>query len=183
LAGPTRADARRNRDRLVQVAAAAYAAGDGQVSLESIARDAGVGIGTLYRHFPSRESLVEAVYRVELAEVSDAAAALLERHSPAVALRRWMARYAEFVATKKGMADTLRAVFDSGAMQVSDTRENITNAVDALLTAGAADGSLRSDVRAEDVVSSLIGIVLASGSPEQTRRMLDLLVDGIVASR
>lgn len=180
---PTRADARRNRDRLLEVAAAGFAAGDASVSLEFIAREAGVGIGTLYRHFPSREALVEAVYRAELAEVSAAADTLLERHPPATALRRWMARYAEFVVTKKGMADTLRAVFDSGAMQVSDTRENITNAVEALLSAGAADNSLRNDVRAEDVVSSLIGIVLASGSSEQTRRMLDLLVDGIVATR
>lgn len=180
---PARADARRNRDRLLEVAAAAFAAGDASVSLESVARDAGVGIGTLYRHFPSREALVEAVYRAELAEVSAAADALLERHPPAIALRRWMARYAEFVVTKKGMADTLRAVFDSGAMQLNDTRENITNAVQALLAAGAADGTLRDDVRAEDVVSSLIGIVLASGSPEQSQRMLDLLVDGIVTAR
>lgn len=176
----TRSDARRNRDRLLEVAAAAFGAADGkQVSLESIARDAGVGIGTLYRHFPSRESLVEAVYRTELAEVAAAAEDLSQQHPPEVALRRWMDRYASFVAAKRGMADSLRAMLESGAVEPSQTRASIVGAVELLLRAGAEDGSLRSDVLAEDVVSSLLGIFLASASPEQTGRMLDLLVAGI----
>ena len=90
-----RADAHRNRERLLETATAAFTAADGTtVSLEAIARDAGVGIGTLYRHFPNREALVEAVYRTELAEVAASAGQLLERHPPVVALRRWMDRYA-----------------------------------------------------------------------------------------
>jgi AcrR family transcriptional regulator len=181
LAGSARSDARRNREKLLEVATAAFAAAaDGRpVALESIARDAGVGIGTLYRHFPNREALVEAIYRSELAEVAAAAATLLKRHPPATALRRWMDRYASFVAAKRGMAESLHAMFDSGAMQPNDTRARITGAVDLLLQAGADDGSLRSDVEADDVVSSLIGIFLASGSPEQTGRLLDLLVAGV----
>ncbi|MEZ0349453.1 TetR/AcrR family transcriptional regulator [Mycobacterium sp. pR1184] len=180
MTGSPRSDARRNREKLLAVATAAFATADGRtVSLESIARDAGVGIGTLYRHFPSREALVEAVFRAELAEVAAAAERLLDRHPPRIALRRWMDRYAGFVAAKRGMAETLHAIFDSGAMQPSHTRESITGAVDLLLRAGADDGSLRDDVRADDVVSSLIGIFLASGSPEQSGRMLDLLVAGI----
>ena len=151
------------------------------VTLEAIARDAGVGIGTLYRHFPNREALVEAIYRTELAEVAAAAERLLKRHPPKTALRRWMDRYASFVAAKRGMAESLHAMFDSGAMQPSQTRDSIAGAVDLLLRAGADDGSLRSDVQADDVVSSLIGIFLVSGSPEQTGRMLDLLVAGIAA--
>src|ERR1700742_1510643 len=95
LVQPTRSDARRNRDKLLEVATAAFAGADGRaVSLESIARDAGVGIGTLYRHFPNREALVEAISRAELAEVAAAAAQLLRRHPPKTALRRWMDRYA-----------------------------------------------------------------------------------------
>ena len=180
MAESVRADARRNRDRLLEVATAAFATAQGRpVSLESIARDAGVGIGTLYRHFPNREALVEAIYRAELAEVAAAAEQLLKRHPPQTALRRWMDRYASFVAAKRGMAESLHAIFDSGAMEPSQTRDSIVGAVDALLQAGADDGTLRSDVQADDVVSSLIGIFLASGSPDQTARMLDLLAAGI----
>lgn len=179
---PTRSDARRNRDRLLAVATAAFADAHGRpVSLESIAREAGVGIGTLYRHFPSRELLIEAVYRAELAEVVAAADRLLAEHPPKTALRRWMDRYASFVAAKRGMAESLHAIFDSGAMEPSQTRDSIVGAVGMLLRAGADDGSLRSDVQPDDVVSSLIGIFLASGSPEQTGRMLDLLVAGVAA--
>ncbi len=180
MASAVRSDARRNREKLLEVATAAFAAAEGRpVSLESIARDAGVGIGTLYRHFPSREALVEAVYRSELAEVAAAAEQLLERHPPATALRRWMDRYATFVAAKRGMAESLYAIFDSGAFAPNLTRDSIVGAVDSLLRAGADDGQLRPDVLADDVVSSLIGIFLASSSPEQTSRMLDLLVAGV----
>jgi AcrR family transcriptional regulator len=180
LAEPIRSDARRNREKLLQVATAAFATAEGRpVSLEAIAREAGVGIGTLYRHFASREALVEAIYRAELAEVAAAAGLLLERHPPKIALRRWMDRYASFVAAKRGMAESLHAIFDSGAMEPSQTRASIAGAVDMLLRAGADDASLRSDVQADDVVSSLIGIFMASGSPEQTGRLLDLLVAGV----
>jgi AcrR family transcriptional regulator len=180
LAGSVRSDARRNREKLLEVATAAFAAADGRpVSLESIARDAGVGIGTLYRHFPNREALVEAIYRTELAEVAAAAEQLLKRHPPKTALRRWMDRYASFVAAKRGMADSLRAMVDSGALEINEMHARIVAATDTLLRAGAEDGSLRSDVQADDVVSSLIGIFLASGSPEQTGRMLDLLAAGV----
>ncbi|MFZ1165317.1 TetR/AcrR family transcriptional regulator [Mycobacterium sp.] len=178
-----RSDARRNREKLLEVATAAFATADGQpASLEAIARDAGVGIGTLYRHFPNRQALVEAVYRSELAEVAAAAGKLLKRHPAKTALRRWMDRYANFVAAKRGMAESLHAMFDSGAMQPSQTRASLAGAVELLLRAGADDGSLRSDVPADDVVSSLIGIFLVSGSPEQRGRMLDLLVAGVATS-
>ena len=184
MAEPIRSDARRNREKLLHVATAAFATAQGRpVSLESIARDAGVGIGTLYRHFPNREALVEAIYRAELAEVAAAAEQLLRRYPSKTALRRWMDRYAGFVAAKRGMAESLHAIFDSGGMEPSQTRDSIVGAVDMLLAAGADDGSLRSDVQADGVVSSLIGIFLASGSPEQTGRMLDLLVAGLVAAR
>ena len=179
-----RADAHRNRERLLDAATAAFAAADGTVvSLEAIARDAGVGIGTLYRHFPNREALIEAVYRTELAEVSASAAELLAHHPPVTALRHWMNRYASFVAAKQGMAESLSAMFASGAVERGDTRASIVGAVNTLLSAGAADGSLRSDVAADDVVSSLIGIAIASHSGEQAQRMRALLVDGLVVKR
>ena len=126
MAEPIRSDARRNREKLLQVATAAFATAAGRpVSLEAIARDAGVGIGTLYRHFANREALVEAVFRAELAEVAEAAEQLLKRYPPKVALRRWMDRYANFVAAKRGMAESLHAIFDSGAMRAQpDSRQH-----------------------------------------------------------
>jgi AcrR family transcriptional regulator len=179
-----RADAHRNRERLLEAATAAFAGADGTVvSLEAVARAAGVGIGTLYRHFPSREALVEAVYRTELAEVSASAADLLEHHAPVAALRHWMDRYASFVAAKQGMAESLGAMFASGAVEPSDTRASIVGAVETLLRAGGADATLRSDVSADDVVTSLIGIAIASHSADQAHRMRNLLVDGLVAAR
>lgn len=183
MADAVRADARRNRERILEVAARAFGAAGGPVSLEGIARDAGVGIGTLYRHFPSREALVEAVYRAELAEVAATAEELVRTHPPVEALRLWMDRYAMFVATKRGMAESLKAIFDSGAVTAGDTRAGVVGAVGALLAAGADDGSLRSDVSADDVVTGLLGIMLASASAEQCGRMFDLLLAGLVTTR
>jgi AcrR family transcriptional regulator len=183
LVDSVRSDARRNREKLLEVATAAFAAAEGRpVSLESIARDAGVGIGTLYRHFPNREALVEAIYRTELADVAATAEQLLKRHPPKTALRRWMDRYAGFVAAKRGMAESLRALFEQGAVRPSQTKASTVGAVDLLLRAGADDGTLRSDVPADDVVSSLLGIFLVSDSPEQTGRLLDLLVAGLATA-
>lgn len=179
-----RSDARRNRDLLLSTAAKAFAASDGEVSLQAIARDAGVGIGTLYRHFPTREALVEAVYRAELTELSASAASILAKTAcPVVALRRWIERYTAFVSTKQGMAETLRAVFESGVMERNETRASLVGAVEMLLRAGADDESLRQDIQPDDVVSSLLGISLASSSSEQTQRMIDLLVDGLTGTR
>jgi len=175
LAGSVRSDARRNREKLLEVATAAFAAADGRpVSLESIARDAGVGIGTLYRHFPNRQALVEAIYRTELAEVAAAAEQLLKRHPPKTALRRWMDRYATFVAAKRGMAESLHAIFESGAMEPSQTRDSIIGAVDMLLRAGADDGSLRSDVQADDVLNAS-GFIFAT--PENLAAMSGRMKD------
>jgi AcrR family transcriptional regulator len=173
---PLRADARRNRDALLRAATAGFTAGD-DPTLEKIARDAGVGIGTLYRHFPTREALVEAVYRTELTAVCESVSDLLAAHEPAVALREWMDRYAEFVTTKRGMAETFRAMVADGTVVAVRTRESITGAVATLLAAGAADGSLRGDVEADDVVTVLVGIFVATqGSDDRARvgRLLDL---------
>ena len=178
---PRRADARRNRERLLTAAAAAFAAG-GDPSLEKVARDAGVGIGTLYRHFPSREALVEAVYRGELAAVCAAADDLLAEHEPAAALRLWLDRYADFVATKRGMADTFRAMVGDGTLASARTRESVDGAVATLLAAGARAGSLRGDVEPDDVVTLLVGTFVAvDGLDDRARvaRLLDLVCDGL----
>jgi AcrR family transcriptional regulator len=179
---PLRADAQRNRDRLLEVAVRAFSSGGPDVTLESIARDAGVGIGTLYRHFPTREALIEAAYRSELARLCDSAAGLLQTRRADVALRAWMDRFIDYLATKHGMADALRAVIASGGDPFALSRESLTAAVATLLAAGAADGSLRSDVAPADILASLSGVSLAAGAPEQrdqAGRLLDLLLDGL----
>jgi len=177
-----RADAERNRARLLDAARAAFAAGQETVTLEQIAKDADVGIGTLYRHFPTREALVEALYRRELADLCASADELLAAYAPEQALRAWMDRFAGYVAAKREMAETLRAVFASGAMTVSQAREQLTAAVATILHAGAAAGTLRDDVRPEDVVAMVVGIFTATslaGGREQLERMFDLLMDAV----
>ncbi|WP_129770186.1 TetR/AcrR family transcriptional regulator [Streptomyces sp. L-9-10] len=183
---PVRADARRNREKLLAVARAAFAAADDTVALESIAREAGVGIGTLYRHFPTREALVEAVYAAELDDVATSAPGLLDELPPEAALRAWMDRYAGFVATKRGMIDTLRTGWASGRIATPTTRERITAAIGTILAEGARTGSLRADVDPEDVTTLLLGVFLstaAGGTPERTGRLLDLVVDALRPSR
>ena len=177
-----RADAERNRARLLEAAKEAFASGSTPVTLEQVARDAGVGIGTLYRHFPTREALVEALYRKELADLCAAADGLLATRSPERALRAWMDLFADYVAAKREMAETLRAVFAAGTVTVSGAREELTVAVATMLDAGVADGTLRDDVRPEDVVAMVVGAFTATslaGGQEQRARMFDLLVDAV----
>lgn len=179
---PLRADAQRNRDTLLIAARTAFAGADDTVPLEGIARDAGVGIGTLYRHFPTRESLVEAVYAAELDDVTTSAQALLARLTPDLALHAWLHRYAAFVATKRGMADTLRAGWASGRITTPKTRERITAAIGTIIEAGAQAGSLRGDVDPDDVTAMLLGVFLSTAlttDADQTGRLLDLVADAL----
>jgi AcrR family transcriptional regulator len=178
---PLRSDARRNRDKIVAVARSAFTVADDTVPLEGIAREAGVGIGTLYRHFPTREALVEAVYAAELDDVTDSAPAMLGEFPPDVALRAWLDRYAQFFMVKRGMINTLRAGWSAGRI-TPRTRERINAVVTMFLSAGARSGSLRADVQADDVTAMLLGIFLSTApndTPEQTGRLLDLLVDAV----
>ena len=177
-----RADAQRNRQRLIDAAVAAFSAGQDPVALESIARDAGVGIGTLYRHFPSRAALVEAVYRSELDRLCRGAEELLTSLDPAAALRAWMERYVDFVRTKRGMAEALREAVASGSITSSQTRAGLNTAIEMLLGAGAAAGTLRADVPPDDICSAMAGVALTAGAPrqhEQALRLLDLIMAGL----
>jgi AcrR family transcriptional regulator len=177
-----RADAERNRARLLDAAKAAFAAGKAPVTLEQIARDAEVGIGTLYRHFPTREALVEALYRKELADLCAGAGELLKTRAPERALRAWMDLFADYVSAKREMADALRVVFAAGTVTVSQAREELTVAVRTIFDAGVADGTLRDDVRPEDVVVMIVGTFTATslaGGQEQRARMFDLLSDAV----
>lgn len=179
---PLRADARRNRDRLVEVAARAFAKEGPEVTLEAIAREAGVGIGTLYRHFATREELVEAAYRSELAKLCGSAVELLETTEPDAALRAWMDGFVHYMTTKRGMSDALRALIASGGDPFSHSRAMLTAAIADLLQAGIAVDVLRADVEPADLLFSLSGLSLAATTSEHRARMarlLDLLMDGL----
>jgi AcrR family transcriptional regulator len=177
---PLRADAQRNRDRLVETAVHAFSQ-DGDVTLDAIAKTAGVGIGTLYRHFPTREALVEAAYRNELEKLTEAAPELLESMDAEKALRAWMDRFVVYMTAKRGMGDALKALIASGVNPFAHSRELITNALRQLLTASVKAGAIRPDADVEDVFMGLAGVSMVSDQlpREQAGRLLDLIMDGL----
>ncbi|MFL6137067.1 MAG: TetR/AcrR family transcriptional regulator [Frankiaceae bacterium] len=178
---PLRADAQRNRDKLLLAATEAFAQEGAAVALEAVAARAGVGIGTLYRHFPNREALIVEACRHEVESLCSRAATLLAALPPDQALQEWMERFAQYVATKRGMGDALRSTV-AGSPLLGETRGRIVDALRLLMAAGAADGSLRDDVAPEDVMRAM-GTVwhLPTGPCRQddVRRLLGLLLDGL----
>ncbi len=177
-----RADATRNRTHLLDVATQVFASADTEPSMRAIAREAGVGIGTLYRHFPTRESLVDAVYRDQVTRLTHGADELLAQMPPPAALRRWMDLFGDWIATKNGMRDTLLAMVESGDIAHAHTRTELLAAIDALLDAGRATGELRADITAEDIAANLIGIFTVAHPPDhnaRASRLLNILTDGL----
>ena len=181
-ARPLRADARRNREKLLAAATEAFAEEGEDVALETIAARAGVGIGTLYRHFPSRDALVVAAYQHEVDSLCAAAEDLLRSQPADEALRAWAERFADYIATKRAMADALRSAVASDSPLYAETRERILGALRLLLDAGAAAGTLRADVDPEDVLRVISAIWYLPGGPqwrEDVGRMLHLVIDGL----
>ena len=179
---PLRADAQRNRDKLVEVAAQTFAADGVDASLEEIAKRAGVGIGTLYRHFPTREHLVEVVYRREVEGLCHAAEELTREHPADVALELWMQRFVDYIATKRGLATSLRLLLTTNSTLFSDTSGRVSGAMRNLIEAAAAAGKIRADVDASDVMHALGGIYSAPNTPEwrdRSGRLVKLLMDGL----
>jgi AcrR family transcriptional regulator len=175
-----RADAQRNRDKLLTAAVELFAQEGTDVSLEAVAKRAGVGIGTLYRHFPTRDALLEATYRNEVAQLSDAADELLAAHPADEALALWMDRFVAYAGAKKGMGNALRAMVSSYDLFADARRMNIA-AIERLLAAGAREGTLRSDVAAEDVLHAMGAIWSLGGDgwDDCARRLLQLIMDGL----
>ena len=177
-----RADASRNRDTLLAAATRAFAAAETEPSMRAIAREAGVGIATLYRHFPTRESLVDAVYHDQVERLTVGARELLGQLPPAEAMRRWMNLFGGWLMTKHGMTSTLLAMIESGEIALAQTRAELLDVITTILEAGRAAGDLRADVTAEDIAASLLGIFTVAGKPEhrpQADRLLNLLMDGL----
>lgn len=150
--------------------------------MRAIAREAGVGIATLYRHFPNREALVDAVYRDQVARLTTGAHDLIAQLPPPAALRRWMDLFGDWIATKNGMLHTLVAMVESGEIAHAQTRYELLAAIDDILDAGRLTGELRADVSAEDIAAGLIGIFTVAKPPEhdaRANRLLNILMDGL----
>ena len=177
-----RADAVRNRELVLEAAKAVFNAGGPDASLEAVARRAGVGIGTLYRHFPTREALFEAVYRREVEQLGELAEQLKNEAAPVDALRHWLRSNVEFVATKKGMSAALALAVQSSSELHAYSFDRLTKAIGALLDRAVAAGEIRSDISPEDILRALVGMCYMHDQPgwqATVLRLLDVFVDGL----
>jgi AcrR family transcriptional regulator len=177
-----RADAVRNRERVLEAAKEVFSAGGPEASLEAVARTAGVGIGTLYRHFPTREALFEAVYRREVQQLADLAEKLKQEAEPLDALRRWMRSNVRFVATKKGMTAALALAAYKPSELFSFSFDRLTRAVGGLLDRAIAAGEIRDDISPEDLIRALVGMCYMHDQPgwqTSVLRLVDVFIDGL----
>jgi AcrR family transcriptional regulator len=181
-----RADARRNRDSLLEAAKAAFAEVGAEASLDEIARRAGVGIGTLYRHFPTRDAVVEAVYRREVQQLADAAPRLVESLPPAEALRAWMRLFIDYIAAKKVIAPALKSSVGGGSAVYADSSVRINEAMALLVERARARGDIRPNADSADLLRALVGFAYVNSAPDweaSARRLIDLLIDGLRSQR
>jgi AcrR family transcriptional regulator len=181
-----RADSILNRERLLEAAAEIFAAGGAQASLEAVARRAEVGIGTLYRHFPTREALFEAVYRREVDQLADLADRLAREPDPVEALRAWLHAQVHLVAAKKGMIEGLQLAAHASSELKAYSFERLIRALSALLERGIAARAIRSDVSADDVLRAIVGLIYAQGGGDwqaPALRLVDVFVDGLRARK
>ena len=179
---PLRSDARGNREALLTAAREAFLTGDADAHVKEIARQAGVAVGTLYRHFDTREALVEAVYRQEVDELCAAPGELLDRHAPDEALRRFLLLLVEHAAVGKGMAVALESITATDSPVFDDARTQMEKALDRLLDAGTAAGTLRHDVGGRTLLRALGGICAmrpTEGWRDEAAHITAILFDGL----
>lgn len=177
-----RADAIRNRERVLEAAKAVFSRGGTEAGLESVARQAGVGIGTLYRHFPTREALYEAVYRREVEQLAELACQLVAAMPPLVGLRRWIGALVEFVGTKKGMAAALALAAHKPPDLMAHTSARMHDAIGTLLRPAAEAGEIRRDIGAEDLLRTVIGLCYLQEGPgwqDRVMRLIDVFLEGM----
>jgi AcrR family transcriptional regulator len=181
-----RADAERNRLLLMETAKTVFADKGSSASLEEIARIAGVGIGTLYRHFPTRDALVSAIYRNETAQLAAAAKSLAETHPPVEALRLWLVQFVDYVVTKHGMSEVLDSLVGGTSELYADSADLIIGAVNLLVDRAVATGEIRLAMDPLDILRALAGGASISCGPawrDAARQLIDILIAGMRASR
>ena len=179
-----RADAKLNRVRLLETAKAAFAEKGPGASLDEIARTAGVGAGTLYRHFPTRDALVEAVYRNESEQLVAAADRLSQIHPPVTALREWLLLFVDYIATKHGMHEVLNSIVGGTSDLYSASTAQVKQAISRLVDRAAASADIRLDLDPLDLLRALAGVANLGSGPDGERaakRLIDILIAGIRA--
>lgn len=177
-----RADGVRNRERLIVAAKAGFAEVGPDVALDEIARRAGVGIGTLYRHFPTRDAIVEAVYRREVQQLAEGAERLRATLTPGEALHAWMRMFVDYVATKKVIASAMSAMVGGASALYATSGLSITDEIARLVQAAKAAGDIRGDVEPDDILRALVGFAYANTNPgwrASALRLIDILMDGL----
>jgi AcrR family transcriptional regulator len=176
-----RADAQRNRERIIEVSKNAFARSGANASLDEIAKEAGVGPGTLYRHFPTRDELLEAVYRTEVEKLAAAERKFADTMPPIQALRAWMLLFVDYIATKKIIAPALNAQVGDVPKVVAASYAPIHEAVRALVKRAIKSGEVRKDVDPVDLLRALVGVAYLESSPDwqpSARRLVDILIAG-----
>ena len=177
-----RADAERNRARLLDVAKAAFADKGPGASLDEIARAAGVGIGTLYRHFPTRDALIEAVYLNETQQLAEAAGRLGASHAPVEALREWMGLFVDYIVNKRVLAETLGSLSGGTAAVTAKSGELLTSALTQVVDRAVASGDIQMDIDPFDLLRALAGVANISAGPDAkqgAKRLIDVLIAGL----
>jgi AcrR family transcriptional regulator len=176
-----RADARRNIGSLLEAAKTVFARSGVEAPVREIAESAGVGVGTVYRHFPQRADLIAAVFRREIDACADAGAALAAEYPPGEALARWIQRYVDFIAAKRGLATALHSGDPAYDALPTYFDERLRPALRGLLAAAVSAGEARSDVEPNDLLTAVTSLCAPAQErgAEHVRRMVALLVDGL----
>ena len=176
-----RSDAQRNRERILEVAKEAFTRSGANTSLDDVAKEAGVGAGTLYRHFPTRDALLEAVYRTEVEKLAAAQQKFAETMPPVEALRAWMLLFVDYIAAKQIIAPALNTLVGGPSKLYEGSRAHIQGAIEALVKRAIKSGNIRRDLDPFDLLRALIGVSNVSSSPDwqqSARRLVDILISG-----
>jgi AcrR family transcriptional regulator len=176
-----RTDAQRNRESILEVAKEAFTRSGANASLDEIAKEAGVGAGTLYRHFPSRDALLEAVYRTEVEKLAAAEQKFAQTMTPVEALRAWMLLFVDYIAAKQIIAPALNTLVGGPSKVFEATRAQIQGAINALVKRAIKSGDIRRDLDPFDLLRALIGVSNVASSPDwqqSARRLVDILIAG-----
>ena len=177
----TRTDAQRNRERILAVAKTAFARSGANTSLDDVARQAGVGAGTLYRHFPTRDALLEAVYHTEVAKLAAAERELSEKFPPVEALRAWMLLFVDYIAEKHIIAPALNTFVGGPSKLYEASRAQVSGAIEALVKRAIKSGDVRKDLEPFDLLRALIGVSNVASAPDwkqSAKRLVDILILG-----
>jgi AcrR family transcriptional regulator len=176
-----RTDAQRNRERILEVAKEAFTRRGANASLDDIAKEAGVGAGTLYRHFPTRDALIEAVYHTEVGKLAAAERKFAAEMAPLEALRAWMLLFVDYIATKQIIAPVLNTFVGGPSKLYEGSREQIQGAIDGLVKRAIKSGDIRKDLDPFDLLRALIGVSNVASAPDwqqSARRLVDILITG-----